>query len=202
MSNGSFSGNPKTEWLDEPGGDRNMRLLANFYYDDPDGRRWNAGEGSVINGASIPVPLWSTVGSPYTGDYRRASVVHDVACATAGVDRKQADQMFYFACLAGGCSLLQAKLLYAGVRIGAWAGAVIPFEAELAMARPDGTRLPGELTPQELEVRAKYTLIAQDLRATSDDFDAIRAVVDAHLNPVLNKRPSSTPGNKPTPPHR
>ncbi len=35
---GSFSGNPKTEWLvDESGADRNMRLLKDFFYTDPDG---------------------------------------------------------------------------------------------------------------------------------------------------------------------
>ena len=35
---GSFSGNPKTEWLvDESGADRNMRLLEDFFYTDPDG---------------------------------------------------------------------------------------------------------------------------------------------------------------------
>ena len=120
-NHGSFSGNPKTEWLtDETTPDRNMSLLADFSFTDPDGRVWPAPKGSVINGASIPQPLWSTVGSPYTDDYRRASVVHDVACGTPGVNRKAADVMFYYACLAGGCTALQAKILYAGVRIGAF----------------------------------------------------------------------------------
>ena len=122
MSNhGSFSGNPKTEWLvDKSGADRNMRLLEDFLYTDPDGRKWPAPSGSIIDGASIPRPLWATVGSPYTDDYRRASVVHDVACDSPTIPRKDADVMFYHACIAGGCSFLQAKLLYAGVRIGAW----------------------------------------------------------------------------------
>lgn len=52
MSNhGSFSGNPKTEWLvDESGSDRSMRLLEDFWYLDPDGRRWPAPRGSVVDG--------------------------------------------------------------------------------------------------------------------------------------------------------
>lgn len=59
---GSFSGNPKTEWLvDESGADRNMRLLKDFFYTDPDGRKWPAPSGSIIDGASIPRPLWTTV---------------------------------------------------------------------------------------------------------------------------------------------
>ena len=120
-NHGSFSGNPKTEWLtDESSPDRDMFLLADFSFTDPDGKVWPAPKGFVVNGASIPQPLWSTVGSPYTDDYRRASVVHDVACNTPGVSRKAADVMFYHGCLAGGCGALQAKILYAGVRIGAW----------------------------------------------------------------------------------
>ena len=111
MSNhGSFSGNPKTEWLsDASNPDRDMSLLADFSFTDPDGKVWTAPKGSVVNGASIPQPLWSTVGSPYTDDYRRASVVHDVACNTPGVPRKTADVMFYHACLTGGCGALQAQ---------------------------------------------------------------------------------------------
>lgn len=57
MSNGTFSGNPKTEWLTEQGADRNMRMLEDFWYDDPAGRRWKAPKGSIVNGASIPEAL-------------------------------------------------------------------------------------------------------------------------------------------------
>jgi hypothetical protein len=122
MSQGTFSGNPRTEWLvDKAGDDRDMQMLEDFYFVDPAGRKWLAPTGATVNGASIPAPLWSTVGSPYTGDYRRASIVHDVACADAGVSRKEADVMFFDACLAGGCSELRARILYAGVRTGAWA---------------------------------------------------------------------------------
>ncbi|MGJ0429034.1 DUF1353 domain-containing protein [Methylobacter sp.] len=127
MKHGKFSGNPKTEWLtDDNGTDRDMRLLEDFSYTDLDGKLWLAPEGSVVNGASIPRPLWSSVGSPYTDDYRRASVIHDVACGTPGVSRKEADVMFFHACQAGGCSEAQARILYAGVRIGAWASRSLP----------------------------------------------------------------------------
>jgi hypothetical protein len=88
--------------------------------------------------------------------------------------------MFYFACLAGGCSPTQAKLLYAGVRVGAWAeNHNILASAELAAAR--ATRLPNEHTKEELAIRAKYTLIAGDLQRTPDRFDDIKRVVDSHL---------------------
>lgn len=181
MSNGQFSGNPHTEWLAERGDDRNMRLIESFWYVDPDGRRWDAPKGTVINGASIPRTLWSSIGSPYTGDYRRAAVVHDAAVGRADVSRKEADAMFYVACLAGGCSPLQAKLLYAGVRVGAWACDTHLFSMDPASQVPDIYRLPGQQTPRELEVRARYTVIANQLMATSNNFADIERVVNANL---------------------
>ena len=180
MANGSFSGNPKTEWLSDDCG-RYMRLIETFSYIDPQGRRWEAPTGCITDGATIPRTLWSSVGSPYTGSYRRAAILHDSALQNRDILRNDADNMFYFACLAGGCTPLESKLLYAGVRLGSWAtltrnlaGEMLPFCCPLA-------RLPGQQTPGELEVRAKYTLLASELMATGDSFDAIRATVDRHL---------------------
>jgi hypothetical protein len=122
MNHGQFSGDPLTTWLTEAGPDRKMQLERDFWFEH--GRdHWDAPKGAVVDGASIPQPLWSLVGSPYTGDYRRASIVHDVACDKAGTDsakRRAADKMFFHACIAGGCGVAQAMLLYVGVRIGAW----------------------------------------------------------------------------------
>ena len=181
MSHGQFSGNPSTEWMEDAGPDRNMRLLADFFFVDPDGRKWVASKDSVVNGASIPEALWSSVGSPYTGNYRRASIVHDVACDTATVSRAEADKMFYFACLAGGCSMLQAKLLYAGVRIGAWTSSLLPEGYVPEVGALPEPKLPSQHTMNELVVRAKYTLIAQRLAGTADDFEAIKAAVDSEI---------------------
>src|SRR5262249_6815699 len=74
---GAFQGAVTTRWLDDG---RRMELLEDFVYVDPSGVRWNAPRTSKIDGASIPAPLWTFVGSPFTGCYRRASVVHDVGC--------------------------------------------------------------------------------------------------------------------------
>lgn len=181
MSNGKFSGNPRTEWLSDEGEDRDMRVIEPFWYLDPEGRRWDVPAGTIINGASIPRTLWSSVGSPYTGHYRRAALVHDAAVGREGVLRPEADTMFHFACLCGGCSVLQAKLLYAGVRLGTWASTQLVFTAEPLAAAPAGTRLPGQLTQKELELRARYTIIANELKATGDDFADIQRVVDRNL---------------------
>lgn len=179
---GKFSGNPKTEWLvDKSGADRNMCLLEDFSYTDPDGRKWPAPSGSIIDGASIPRPLWATVGSPYTDDYRRASVVHDVACDSPTIPRKDADVMFYHACIAGGCSFLQAKLLYAGVRLGAWTSSSL---APNALSRHRLLfRVPFKAVADEQFVQNKFQELAVDLKLLRDDatIAELDAVIDKHL---------------------
>ena len=118
---GQFSGEPKTLWLtEEPGADRKMQLIEPFSYRDPKDKPWAVEAGYKVDGASIPRALWSLVGSPYTGDYRRASIVHDKACDGADeAQRRAADRMFFHACRCGGCSWVEAMALYIGVRIGA-----------------------------------------------------------------------------------
>jgi hypothetical protein len=119
---------PKTIWLSTGNGpNRDMLLLEKFTYWDRERKNWDAPEGSEVDGASIPQPLWSIVGSPFTGCYRRASIVHDVACDKAQDDfpaRRDADRMYYYACRRGGCSFGAAVIQYLGVTIGAWASRI------------------------------------------------------------------------------
>jgi len=188
MALGTFSGNPKTEWLiDANGEDRDMRLLEDFTFTDPAGRAWVAPAGSVVNGASIPRPLWSSVGSPYTDDYRRASVVHDIAVATDGVVRKEADVMFLHACRAGGCTEVQARILYAGVRIGAWADTSLPwwtlssrallFNQPMDVPTLEEQFMLGKLT----EISDELEVLPDDVEATPEELDAI---IERHLHIV------------------
>lgn len=120
-----FSGEPLARWC----GSRNMVLDEEFFYIDPKGRKWISPKGSYINGATIPQFLWDSLGGPYSGRYRRASVVHDVAVGelcnpdVPYEKRKPADRMFYHACRFDGCSIGFALILYMGVRAGSyWSG--------------------------------------------------------------------------------
>src|SRR5438034_5031797 len=159
MAHGHFSGEPQTQWLtDDQGPDRNMRLLADFSFTDPDGKIWLTPKNYTVDGASIPRALWTLVGSPYTGDYRRASIVHDKACDDAGENieaPREADRTFYHACRAGGCSIQEATLLYVGVRIGGvWP--LIPTWSVLMIA-PEGPRR--DRTPADQRIEADFRLI-------------------------------------------
>ena len=118
-----FSGPVYTEWQ----GPRNMRLDHNLVFTDRTGKRWKAPRGSFVNGATIPQYLWSVIGSPFVGNYRRASAIHDYF---VGEDQnpnpispeaiKAADRMFFEACVSDGCSIEFASTLYIGVRYGSW----------------------------------------------------------------------------------
>jgi hypothetical protein len=112
-----FEGDVRTEWLVHAGPDRRMRLLQDFAFVDPRGKRWIAPAGSVVDGASIPRMLWAVAGSPYTGDYRRASVLHDVACVVKSEPSKDVHRMFYDAMICEGVDQSQALEFYAAVRL-------------------------------------------------------------------------------------
>ena len=184
MSNhDSFSEDPKTIWITDPDNpDRNMELLEDFSYTDPNGRRWLAPKGSIINGASIPRPLWSSVGSPYTDDYRRASITHDVACNTSGVSRKEADVMFFHACRAGGCGLVQARILYAGVRIGAWASESLPKHS-ISSNKLLFREFISTPFNEELFLKGKLSDISNEMKGLSDDssLEKLDEIISHHL---------------------
>ncbi|MGH8139753.1 MAG: DUF1353 domain-containing protein [Steroidobacteraceae bacterium] len=159
---GGFSADPpETRWLTEVGPDRNMQVLKEFWFRDPAGTIWTTPAGWNVDGASIPRALWTLVGSPYTGDYRRASIVHDKACGDANGDakaRRAADRMFYHACRAGGCSIFEGTLLYIGVRIGALTPLVEAWKSGPA---------PGMTGPRIARTRHEDR-IESDFQATAD----------------------------------
>jgi hypothetical protein len=148
---GFFRGNVQTEWLDPEGDHRRMKLLSDFAYVDPRGLEWHAPAGWIIDGASIPRLLWTLVGSPYDGAYRRASVIHDVACDRKSRPWKDVHRTFYYAMRAEGLDPVKAKVMYGAVYVGgprwntvtsALVAAASAPEVAAAMVRslPAGTR--------------------------------------------------------------
>ncbi len=181
-----FEGEPQTLWLNEAGQDRKMRLVESLRFYDRRGHPWEAPKDSVIDGASIPRALWSLVGSPYTGDYRRASVVHDIACVNAHdpAARKAADRMFYEACREGGCSVAQSIILYIGVRIGAKTGR--------GEAGDIGPRL--AIDALDREIVLTFSDVAQIVlaNALADDAEVVEAQVDEAFEIVRRAGEAST----------
>ncbi len=111
--NGRFIGELEMQMIGNS--DRDAKLLKQFGFIDPGGRNWSVPAGAIVNGASIPWQLWSIVGSPWTGKYRRASVVHDYYCETKDRGWRNVHRVFYDAMIADGVGVRQAKLMYGAV---------------------------------------------------------------------------------------
>lgn len=86
-----------------------------FAYVAPDGQRWNAPAGAIIDGASIPRFAWTYVGGPFEGRYRDASVIHDVACELKARPWQAVHLAFFHAMRARQVPALKAKQMYAAV---------------------------------------------------------------------------------------
>lgn len=190
MAHGRFSADPETRWLTESGTDRLMKLLQDFSFTDPAGKKWLTPKGHVVDGASIPRALWSLVGSPYTGEYRRASIVHDKACEDAAGNpkaRRAADRMFYHACRAGGCSVKEAWILYLGVRIGALDEFVPAWQ--MGIEAGEAARPRAILAAAERKMEGDFRLATELLfkEPTSDDPKHAERQVDKVLSKVANK---------------
>jgi hypothetical protein len=77
---------------------------------------WIAPKDLITDGASIPRLLWGPVGSPFTGPYRRAAILHDAYYADHRKHSfEQVNLMFYLGMIADGDSPRHAKFMYAGV---------------------------------------------------------------------------------------
>lgn len=121
-ASGTFVGDVVTIWLVEDrkkgyGPHRDMKLVADFVFIDPKKVKWKASKGSIVDGASIPRILASIESTPYVGAYRRASVLHDVACKEKTRPHPAVHRMFYYAMLAEGLSWKKAARFYLYVKI-------------------------------------------------------------------------------------
>lgn len=92
-----------------------MELVQKFGMVDKAGRQWEAPAGYKTDGASIPRALWTVVGSPFTGKYLKASVLHDFYCDLKSRSWQDVHQLFYDAMIADGVGPTQAKIMYAAV---------------------------------------------------------------------------------------
>ena len=110
---GHYSGYVEARWENDG---RTMTLLSELRYTDPQGVVWIAPAGSVVDGASIPRSLWSLMGGPFEGQYRNASVLHDVAYEKKTRPWEQCDRMFYNAMRCSGVNAVEAGTMYYALR--------------------------------------------------------------------------------------
>lgn len=199
---GRFEGNVQTEWLDPEGDYRRMRLLSDFAYVDARGLKWTAPRGWIIDGASIPRAVWSVIGSPYDGPYRRASVIHDVACDQKNRPWRAVHRTFYTAMRAEGLGPVKAKIMYAAVYAGGprWELQVSPLvsgmgapETATAMMRtvPSGYRTAAIRISTQSAPPMPAPLAATEVALVIEEIDP-RAITEEELY-LLTRRIESEP---------
>jgi hypothetical protein len=114
----SFEGTFDFRWLSEPQQrHRMMELLSDVAFVDSKGRRWSVPKGVRIDGASIPALLWSFAGSPFVGNYRRASVIHDHFCERRSEPAEQVHKVFLEGMRADGLSFVESQSKYMAVEL-------------------------------------------------------------------------------------
>lgn len=106
---------------------RRMHLVEPYGFEDPAQKKWAVPARAVVDGASIPRPLWSIIGGPFTGKYRNASVIHDYYCDVRTEPWREVHRVFYNAMRASGVSEKRAKLMYGGVYFAGprWGGSTV-----------------------------------------------------------------------------
>ena len=80
------------------------------------GYRITINKGFDFDGASIPKPLWSIIGSPFTGNYVRAALFHDGLYACCTLDRKLSDEIFLDLMKEDGVGYFKRYSMYLAVR--------------------------------------------------------------------------------------
>ena len=75
-------------------------------------------KGFDFDGASIPKPLWSIIGSPFTGNYVMAALFHDGLYAGEVLDRKVCDDIFLDLMKQYKVSYVKRYAMYLAVRLG------------------------------------------------------------------------------------
>jgi hypothetical protein len=188
---GQFGDPVQAEWLRQSGSTyyRNMRLLRDFLFADPNGKVWTAKSGYETDGASIPRAAWTTAGGPFDGQYRDAAVIHDQYCSLKTETWQDTHRVFYDGMIASGVNELIAKGFYAAVVVGGprW-GAGVPSVVSPAMIDAVTIKLDHLARPTKVrEISAAEATMLRDWVAannpTLDQIDAHAATAFPELRP-------------------
>jgi hypothetical protein len=176
----------------EPSDGVHWIVQQEFSYADGFGHTLTAEQGFSTDGASIPRVLWTFVGSPFTGKYPRAAVIHDVGCVTHKYTWQETDRIFFDAMLDAGVSDQQAKLFYWAVRAGGprWTPKLIvaSSKAELAKKISQSKAEPIDKAPASSRANAKSIGIGDPLDRLLEE--AARTKDGKWTVPVAIRQPS------------
>lgn len=94
-------------------------LLSDLYYTS-DKFRIHVKKGMTTDGASIPRILWTAIGSPFIGKYRKASIIHDALYRSHALSKKDSDRVFLDIMKSLGVGTIKRYLIFGGVFTFGW----------------------------------------------------------------------------------
>jgi hypothetical protein len=189
---GHFDDPVQVEWVRNSGQTyfRNMRLLRDFVFTDPNDKVWTAQAGYETDGASIPRAAWSAAGGPFDGQYRDAAVIHDQYCSLKTETWQATHRVFYDGMISSGVNELIAKGFYAAVVVGGprWGpsvpSVVSPDMIDAVTIKPDHLARPTKVRAiSEAEVTVLRDWVAAN-NPSLDQIDAHVAIAFPELRPV------------------
>ena len=104
-------------------------VMAKLAYIDKRGRKHRATVGMLTDGASVPDRLHGVISPPYASPFLPAYLIHDELCQRARDIpdkamrkrmRKDTDRLFLEMLTYLGAGRLKRRVMYRGVRVGAW----------------------------------------------------------------------------------
>lgn len=107
-------------------GHTDFKLLAPYWYEGKDGKRWTVPSGYVVNGGSIPQAAWSFIGGPWSGKYRNATVIHDYLACERIATSEYVHQLFLDGMLESGVPRIKAWIMYKAVLVGGGVWSDVP----------------------------------------------------------------------------
>jgi hypothetical protein len=120
--------------------------LGDDWYFKVNGNKVWLPRGYWYNGASIPRPFWSIIGSPFDPDYWAGALAHDWRYLTHTCTRPEADETLFQLLRQAGVGLGRARVIWGAVRscgYPAWTNnkkdkADLKELRDMVAARPDG----------------------------------------------------------------
>lgn len=95
---------------------RKMLLVDDLFFTDQHGKTWHAPKDITVDGASIPRVFWRLIGGPWSGLYKRASIIHDHYCNVKTETYKSVHNMFKEAIVADGVGSWKAWWMFKAVQ--------------------------------------------------------------------------------------
>ena len=101
-------------------GKHQWKLIRPFIYHSKLGGTIEVPVNFISDGASIPRFAWIVVGSPWSGIFPYAAVIHDWGYHSQTMKRRKVDLIFLEAMRILGVSWWKRKVMFYAVRAGGW----------------------------------------------------------------------------------